>query len=98
MSTQQVAATLITLLEDKANMMPHKACTLPNGTRVVEMFLPHGTKWKNFLVTINQVCGVADIVKVSLGPLEMCFHYNDDNPTTFSLVGCLTSGCMWYNF
>ena len=45
-STQQVTTTLWTLLEDKADMMPHKARTLPNGTRVVEMVLPHGTKWK----------------------------------------------------
>lgn len=54
-STQQATATLSTLLEDKADMMPHKARTLPNGTRVVEMVLPRGTKWKKFLVTINSV-------------------------------------------
>ena len=54
-STQQAAATLSTLLEDKADMMPHKSRTLPNGTRVVEMVLPRGTKWKKFLATINQV-------------------------------------------
>ena len=54
-STQQATATLSTLLEDKADMMPHKARTLPNGTRVVEMVLPRGTKWKKFLVTINEV-------------------------------------------
>ena len=54
-STQQATATLSTLLEDKADMMPHKARTLPNGTRVVEMVLPRGTKWKKFLATINQV-------------------------------------------
>ena len=55
LSTQQATATLSTLLEDKADMMPHKARTLPNGTRVVEMVLPRGTKWKKFLVTINEV-------------------------------------------
>ena len=54
-STQQAIATLSTLLEDKTDMMPHNARTLPNGTRVVEMVLPHGTKWKKFLVTINEV-------------------------------------------
>ena len=54
-STEQATATLSTLLEDKADMMPHKARTLPNGTRVVEMVLPRGTKWKKFLVTINEV-------------------------------------------
>ena len=54
-STQQATATLSTLLEDKADMMPHKARTLPNGTRVVEMVLPRGTKWNKFLVTINEV-------------------------------------------
>jgi hypothetical protein len=54
-STQQATATLSTLLEDKADMMPHKARTLPNGSRVVEMVLPRGTKWKKFLVTINKV-------------------------------------------
>jgi hypothetical protein len=54
-STQQATATLSTLLEDKADMMPHKARTLPNGSRVVEMVLPRGTKWKKFLVTINEV-------------------------------------------
>ena len=54
-STLQATATLSTLLEDKADMMPHKARTLPNGTRVVEMVLPRGTKWKKFLVTINEV-------------------------------------------
>ena len=54
-STLQATATLSTLLEDKADMMPHKARTLPNGTRVVEMVMPRGTKWKKFLVTINEV-------------------------------------------
>jgi hypothetical protein len=54
-STEQATATLSTLLEDKADMMPHKARTLPNGTRVVEMVLPRGTKWKKFLVTINGI-------------------------------------------
>jgi hypothetical protein len=54
-STQQATATLSTILEDKANMMPHKARTLPNGSRVVEMVLPRGTKWKKFLGTINEV-------------------------------------------
>ena len=54
-STEQATATLSTLLEDKADMMSHKARTLPNGTRVVEMVLPRGTKWKKFLVTINGV-------------------------------------------
>jgi hypothetical protein len=54
-STQQATTTLSTLLEDKVNMMPHKAMTLPNGTRVVEMVLPRGTKWNKFLVTINEV-------------------------------------------
>ena len=54
-STQQATATLSTLLEDKADMMPHKSRTLPNGARVVEMVLPRGTKWKKFLVTINEV-------------------------------------------
>jgi hypothetical protein len=54
-STQQATATLSNLLEDKVDMMPHKSRTLPNGTRVVEMVLPRGTKWKKFLVTINQV-------------------------------------------
>ena len=54
-STQQATTTLFTLLEDKADMMPHKARTLPNGSRVVEMVLPRGTKWKKFLVTINEV-------------------------------------------
>ena len=53
--TQQATATLSMLLEDKADMMPHKARTLPNGTRVVEMVLPCGTKWKKFLVTITEV-------------------------------------------
>ena len=41
--------------EDKADMMPHKSRTLPNGKRVVEMVLPHGSKWKKFLDTINEV-------------------------------------------
>lgn len=54
-STQQATATLSTLLEDKADMMPHKSRTLPNGARVVEMVLPRGTKWKKFLDTINEV-------------------------------------------
>jgi hypothetical protein len=54
-STQQFTATLSTLLEDKADMMPHKARTLPNDSCVVEMVLPRGTKWKKFLVTINEV-------------------------------------------
>jgi hypothetical protein len=54
-STQQAIATLLILLEDKVYMMPHKARTLPNGTRVVEMVLPCRTKWKKFLVTINEV-------------------------------------------
>ena len=54
-STQQATATLSTLLEDTTDMMPHKSRTLPNGDRVVEMVLPRGTKWKKFLVTINQV-------------------------------------------
>ena len=54
-STLQATTTLLTLLEDKVDMMPHKARTLPNGTRVVEMVLPWGTKWKKFLVTINKV-------------------------------------------
>ena len=44
MSIQQATATLSTLLEDKAYMMPHKARTLPNGTYVVEMVLPRGAK------------------------------------------------------
>ena len=43
-STQQGTATLLTLLEDKVDMMPHKAHTLPNGTRVVEIDLSCGTK------------------------------------------------------
>jgi hypothetical protein len=53
--TQQATATLSTILKDKAEMMPHKARTLPNGSRVVEMVLPRGTKWKKFLSTINEV-------------------------------------------
>lgn len=61
-STQQATATLSNLLEDKADMMPHKSRTLPNGTRVVEMVLPRGTKWKKFLVTINQVSRLANDV------------------------------------
>ena len=36
-STQQATATLSTLLKDKTDMMLHKARTLPNGTRVVEI-------------------------------------------------------------
>ena len=43
-STQQATATLSTLLEDKADMMPHNARTLPNGTPVVEMVLSCGNK------------------------------------------------------
>jgi hypothetical protein len=54
-STQQATVTFSTLLEDKADMMPHKTRTLPNDTRVVEMVLPRGTKWKKFLLTINEV-------------------------------------------
>jgi hypothetical protein len=54
-SIQQTTTTLSTLLEDKTDMMPHKARTLPNDTRVVEMVLSRGTKWKKFLVTINEV-------------------------------------------
>ena len=54
-ATLQATATLKELLQDKADMMPHKSRTLPNGEKVVEMVLPRGTKWNSFLGTINQV-------------------------------------------
>ena len=54
-STEQATAMLSTLLEDKTYMMPHKARTLPNGSRVVEMVMPRGTKWNKFRVIINDV-------------------------------------------
>ena len=74
-SIQQATTTLSTLLEDKADMMPHKARTLPNGTRVVEMVLPRGTKWKKFMVTINEVnIGYGPIIRfVCAGHLRGVF-------------------------
>ena len=76
-STQQASATLSTLLEDKADMMPHKSRTLPDGTRVVEMVLPRGTKWKKFLLTINKVS--RDDFDITLPLYSMWFHCNDFN-------------------
>lgn len=35
--------------------MPHKTCTLPNGQKVVQMFLLTRTKWKDVLVDFNDV-------------------------------------------
>lgn len=54
-STEQDNVILSTLLEDKADTKPDKARTLPNNLRVTEMILPHRTKWKKFLITINYV-------------------------------------------
>lgn len=54
-ATLQATSTLHELLQDKADMMPHKSRTLLSGQRVVEMVLPRGTKWNQLLVTINQV-------------------------------------------
>lgn len=76
-SAQQATATLSTLLEDKADMMPHKSRTLPNGTRVVEMVLPRGTKWNKFLLTINKVS--EDDFDITLPLYSMWLHCNNFN-------------------
>lgn len=33
--------------------MPHKACTLPTGEKVVEKVLPTVTIWKGLLLDVN---------------------------------------------
>lgn len=75
-------------------MMPYMSRKLPNETFIVKMVLLCKTKLKNSIVAIKYVNIFFDIVKVLLGSLEMWFHYNDDNLIVFSIVRCLTNGCM----
>jgi len=86
-STQQATAILSTLLEDKADMMPHRARILPNGTRVVEMVLPRGTKWKKFLVTINEVSiGYDPIIRCVPVIHEVCLWVFNRHDWVFSPI------------
>jgi hypothetical protein len=64
-------------------MMPYKSHKLPNDTFIVKMVLLYKTKLKNIIVTINYISILIDIFKILLGPLGMCFHYNDNNVIIF---------------
>jgi len=54
-ATVQVVETLRSLLEVRADHMPHLSCTLRNGEKVALKVLPVGTEWKQLLATANEV-------------------------------------------
>lgn len=51
----QAVETLRSLLEAKADLMPHMQCTLRSGERVGMKVLPAGTRWNQLLPIVNQV-------------------------------------------
>ena len=55
-SMLQATATMRTLLEGRAESMPHRSHTNPEGEKVVQKILPSGSKWKNILKEVNEVC------------------------------------------
>ena len=51
----QAVQTLDMLLKSKADAMPHKTYTIPNGKKVVQKVLPCGTQWKKLAMEVNVV-------------------------------------------
>lgn len=74
-TTLQAIAALNELLLDKANVMPNKSYTLPNGQPTMVMVLVCGTKWKVFLATINQVSIVLLLVYLHMFPFDQVCHF-----------------------
>ena len=54
-ATVQAIETLRSLLEGRADHMPHLSHTLPTGEKVSLKVLPAGTEWKQLLAAVNEV-------------------------------------------
>lgn len=68
----QALATMKTLLDARAESMPHRTHTTPEGEKVVQKILPSGTKWKNLLTEVNHVRGLLPIsINLTIGEVAI---------------------------